>query len=194
MEKNRIKKKQILDLCHTCLNVYLNYLDSNNLLTISQVLNLINNNDLETLENMLIPIVEKIWDLELKTGNYKVISWNKYASLKEPGDIVFATLSYKDDITSFCDMTDGVEYAITFKSLLGACPKDGATILEKVKNAYTIGKVNDKYINSYNHATKLITPYQLINYHDNTYYTKYNELILDAHLINKIGYFSKNKN
>ena len=179
-----LRKKQMLEFCRSALNDY------NNLFG-NEEINLINSflQNKEEDTNKLLSISKKIWDYELASGKYKVVSWNKYAHVKENQDIIFATLCTIDNMVSFCDMQEGIEYEINFESLIGALNKDGATLIEDIskQNKYTIGIINNKVINSYNGATKIITPKQLLNSDDNNYKSKHNELILNAQLIKKIG-------
>jgi len=47
--------------------------------------------------------------------------------------------------------------------------------------------VDGTYVNSYNGATKLITPYQLVNLEESGYNHLYNELILDSKKVSVKG-------
>ena len=145
---------------------------------------LINNPDNDIFDEELEKITKKIWEQELLSGNYTVISWNKSNRSPDRKNVTYATLSKSDNIVRFCESNNGIELDITFESLIGAINKDGATLLEEKENDYTIGKIDGKYVNSYNGATKLITPYQLINL-DQSYL--YNELILDSSKISVKG-------
>ena len=185
-----IRKKQLLELCKTCLGVYSSYLDSDELKLINNISNNIDN--LVEIEEKLLQIVSKIWERELATGEYIVISWNKFATEKRKKGITFATLNKKGKIVPFCGLTSGKEYKISFPAIVGALNKDGATLFEDFskKNDYTIGTIGDKVINSYNGATRLITPYQLISDNlENDYKSLHNELILKTDLIEEIGPF-----
>ena len=177
-----LRKKQILEFCKSVLNDYKHLLAEGEINLIHTFIE----NDLAK----LLSISKKIWDEELACGKYRVISWNKYAQVKENQDIIFATLCTQDNLVSFCNMEEGVEYEITFESLIGALNKDGATLIEDItkQNKYTIAIINEKAINSYNGATKLITPKQLLDSTDNDYKSKHNELILNAQLVKKIGF------
>ncbi len=148
---------------------------------------LINNPDNDIFDEELEKITKKIWEQELLSGNYTVISWNKSNRLPDRKSITYATISKSDDIVRFCKSDNGIELDITFESLIGAINKDGATLLEEKENDYTIGKIDGKYINSYNGATKLITPYQLVNLDQSGYYYLYNELILDSKKVSVKG-------
>ena len=184
------KTKQTLELCNALLSSYLQYLNSEEIIIINNSLKQLNYNDqLETVQRALLPIVEKIWNIELASGNYTVISWNKHPGIKPKGPLVYATLSKDDDIINFCDMTSGIKYEINFNSIIGAFYKDGATIREDIskKNEYTIGFIDGKVVNSYNGSTKFITPIQLINNREINYRSKHNEIVLDARLIKEIG-------
>lgn len=183
MKIENLRQKQALEFCKTCLNYYFNYLTEEEIVYINEILK--NQHFSKTEIEKLLFIAEKIWDNELATGDYIVVSWSKYANQKRKSFITFATLSKRDDITSFCDSNLGIEYMISYKSIIGALNKDGATLIENIekKNDYTLAVINNKVINSYNGATKLITPIQLLDKSDNTYLSKHNELILDSRLI-----------
>lgn len=183
MEIKQLRQKQILEFCKSCLNDYLSYLTINEIAFIKNILNdqIFDKSQIDKLLN----IAEKIWNNELATDKYVVISWSKYAEQKEKSFITFATLSRKDDIISFCNSNLGIEYSITFKALIGALNKDGATLIEDIskKNEYTLAIIDNKVINSYNGATRLITPIQLLDQTNNDYPSKHNELILDSRYI-----------
>ena len=188
-----IRKKQLLDVCKTCIEIYNSYLTIEELELINNILKNINNHDLKILEERILPIVNKIWEIELDSDKYRIVSWNKFAHEKNKHDITFATISRKDEIIPFCDLKDGTEYKISFASLIGALNKDGATLIEDLnhKNEYTIAMVGDKVINSYNCATRLITPYQLVSLDlDSGYKSNYNELILKTSMIEEVGPFT----
>ncbi len=185
-----LRKKQRLEFCKTCLNYYSMYLTSDEITFINKIIN----EDLysKEIEDKLLIIAEKIWNQELSTGKYKVISWSKFSAQKRKKFITFATLSRVDDINTFCNSTLGIEYEITYKAIIGALNKDGATIIEDKNkvNDFTLAIINDKAINSYNGATRLITPIQLLDKSCNTYKSKHNELILDSSLIKEIKEFN----
>lgn len=190
MKIQNLREKQIIDLAKTCLEIYLSYLTKEDIAIIYDVINNLKDNYTD-LENKLKPIVQKIWDIELASGNYVIVSWQKYANKKENQPITFATISKKEQIVSFCNLTEGTMYEISYDALIGALPKDAATLIEDKENDYTIGKIGSKAINSYNGATKLITPYQLVQLDaNNDYKSKHNELILKTDLIKEIGPFS----
>lgn len=187
----KLKLHQITELCDTLIKYYRNLLDDNDLNNICYTIQHLATENLKIIEELLSPIVKKVWDFELNSGNYIIVSWNKYASRQKSWPLVFATLSEKNNIVSFCGMTYGIEYAISYDAIIGALPKDGATLIEDAskKNIYTIGVIDDKVINSYNGATKLITPKQLVRETENNYPSKHNELILNVNLIKEIGVF-----
>lgn len=188
LENNEIYKRQIIELIKSLLTDYFSILTQEEITTINDIKDNLELYPYIILVNKLEIILKKVWDKELLSGKYKVISWNKYPRQKEKGEIIFATLSYGDEILSFCGLTDGIEYKINYESIIGASPKDGATVIEDESKTgeYTIGKVGNKVINSYNHSTRLITPRQLLDLNNNKYYSKYNELILNANLIEEI--------
>lgn len=181
-----LRKKQALEFCKTCLTHYTKYLKEEE---INQINEMITHNTFnEFLQQKLTSIAEKIWNNELESGKYKVISWSKFRNQKKKDFITFATLNTEEDLTSFCNSDLGIEYAITYQSIIGALNKDGATLIEDIdkKNDFTLAIINNKVINSYNGATKLITPIQLLDKSDNTYPSKHNELILDSSRIKEI--------
>lgn len=196
MKLVEIRKKQILDLCKTLLEVYTSYLEREELELINGILNDFNDENISLLEEKLLPIVSKIWQLELASGKYVVISWNKYAKEKEKKALTFATISKNDEVTSFRNLTEGTLYKISFASLIGALDKDGATLIEDAskENEFTIGTIDDKVINSYNGATRLITPYQLVSSNNSDYKSKHNELILKTALIEEVGPYTLDDN
>lgn len=189
----KIRRQQILELCKSLFDDYSEFLTSFDASTIKSVLN--SQDEIEFIQNaqdLLLPIVERIWSIELESGKYVVISWNKFPEKKRVHDILFATLSLKDDIIDFCGITTGIQYEISYDSIIGALPKDGATLIEDVAKygEYTIATLGDKVINSYNCATRFITPKQLIDRKDNNFLSKHNELVLNAHLVREIGEIS----
>ena len=190
-----IRKNQLIELCQYLINEYSHILTSKELEIVEEIysyigkIDIINFELVNKLTNLFSPIVEKVWKEELKSGDFVIVSWNKYANKSTKDAITFATLSKRNEIISFCNLTEGIEYEIDYSSIIGCLDKDGATLIEdKTKNGeYTIGTINDKVINSYNGATKLITPKQLVAKTNNEYYTNYNELILYSALIKEIG-------
>lgn len=189
MNIENLRKKQILEFCKSCLDNYVKYLTPDEINLINDIIS--NNVFSKDIQEKLLIIAEKIWNNELLSGKYKVISWSKFATQKRKNFITFATLSKIDEIDTFCGSDFGIEYSITYKSIIGALNKDGATLIEDInkQNDFTLAIINDKAINSYNGATKFITPIQLLDKSDNTYRSKHNELILDSTLIKEIGEF-----
>ena len=184
-----LKYEQILETAKTLVAEYLDLLEKEELILIQYIISNLMSLSLEELNVLLLPIIEKIWKKELSMDTYLVISWNKYRESKLKKMITFATLCEKNNIISFCDSTNGILYKITFQALLGAHWKDGATIIEDKSRIchYTIGSIGDKVINSYNGATKIITPKQLVKSRKIEYKSKHNELILDSRYIQEIG-------
>lgn len=197
MNIEQIKIKQILELSKSIFENYMNYLSSHEIDKIRELVLKSKNEsylNIKEVEEFFTPILERIWNQELKSGKYIIISWNKYAENKESRDVTFATLSKVDNIITFCNLEEGTEYEISWQALLGACPTDGATLIqEKEKRSkYTIGEINGKVINSFNHASKFFTPIQLVGEVPNNYKSKHNELILDSALIREIGKINLN--
>ncbi len=191
MKLNNLRRNQLKNLFMTLLGNYKNYFNEDELQIIYNLFCDFNDGmSLEEAENIIEPMVRKVWNLDLSSGDYKVISWNKYAGENNNAlPVIFATISKKEDLISFCDMEQGIAYDITYDSLIGALQKDGATLIEDKNrmNQYTLGVLEDKVINSYNGATKFITPFQLVSEdRDNDYRSKHNELILDRRYIKKI--------
>ncbi len=186
MQLAKIHQKQILEVSKSLLTDYQKDLLPKEIEEIKKIIK----QPPSFLASSLIlePILQKIWDKELITGNYKVIAWTKSGKKEHSKEriVIFATISEKDNIVSFCDLTIGEEYAITYDSILGAYLKDGATLLEDKKNEYTIGQIKDKYINSYNGASKLFTPKQLVAPRQTNYPSNHNELILNPQKIKYI--------
>ncbi len=190
-----IRKNQILELCKYLRNEYDYILTNSELEEIIKIydnlekIDIIDFNLINMSTTFLLPIVQRVWEEELNSNEYIVISWNKHANKIQQSPVTFATLSRKNNIISFCGLTEGTEYEINFSSLIGCLNKDGATLIEdeSKRNEFTIASIGNKVINSYNGATKLITPKQLLEQTNNDYHTNYNELILDSALIKEIG-------
>lgn len=137
--------------------------------------------EIRNIENSLKEFVHRIWDFELKNGK-KLISWLKNDEYVNK-DLTFCNL-IDDDFNSFCNCGLGIRYNISNNAIIGALYKDGATLLEnKEPGFFTIGKVGEKVINSYNRATPIITPSIVLKDDSNNYFTKYNEVILDSKYI-----------
>lgn len=192
MDITNLRKKQIYELTNSLLKDYKDVLDENDLNIINSCVE--GKIAFEQQNEALLPIVRKVWEKELDSGEYIFVSWNKSNYTPTNRSLVtFATISKRDDIVSYCNLDEGIQYEVTFDAIIGALNKDGATVIEdeSKKNAYTIGIIDGKAINSYNGATKLITPKQLFDSSDNEFRSKHNEVILDSKLIREIGSFSK---
>ena len=191
MDIHTLRKKQIYELTSSLIKDYKDILDEEDLSIITSCMN--DDISFENKSEALLPIVRKVWDKELESGEYVLVSWNKNTTPPDRSMITFATLSKRDNVVSFCESNDGIEYNITFDSIIGALEKDAATLIEdeEKKNDFTIGIIGGKAINSYNGATKLITPKQLLDSSQNDYKSKHNEIILDSKLIKEVGSFSK---
>ena len=98
MKITDLRLKQILLFCKSCLNDYQDILSKEDL----EIIKNYQNN-----EDNLLKIAKKIWDYELNTNEYLVISWNKYTFDKKKRGIVFATISKKDEINAFCNLDSG---------------------------------------------------------------------------------------
>jgi len=95
----KIRKQQILDLVKCLLVEYFSLLTEEEVAIVkSFYASIDDSNFIINSQNYLLPIVRKVWDVELKSGNYVVISWNKFPDRKRVHDLLFATLSLKDDI------------------------------------------------------------------------------------------------
>lgn len=189
MKLTTLRKKQLLEVTNSLLTDYCIYLTTDEVKIINSIVNnLDRDKSLDSQEKSLLQIIKKIWNIELNSEKYIIISWNKYTDKKKNNLVTFATLSKKDNVIPFCNLKSGIEYKITYNSIIGALNRDGATLIENIKNKneYTIGIIENKVINSYNGATKLITPNQLVNA------SNYNELILDTKKIVEIGEYNLN--
>lgn len=150
-----------------------------------EILNTGNYNLISYIEELLKPIIYKCWEYEYINGsNY--ISWLKDDNIKDRS-LIFATFS-KDMSDSFCDSKIGIKYEITEDGFIGACEKDGATIIEDKKDSiYTIGYIDGKTINSYNFSTPIITPKQVFDKSNNKYMSKHNEIVINSKFAKPIG-------
>lgn len=189
MSIEELRRRQLFDLLRSLVSDYGYLLSNEDLKFIAEIKNNGIKDNLEKLEFL----VSKIWQNELESGNYRVISWNKTVFGSDRDSLIFATLSTSYNIIPFCDAIDGIEYDISYDAILGACPKDGATIPVSKVDEYTIAVINNQAYSSYNGATRLITPKQLVRLSDNNYHTCYNELILDATKVKPLGAFYRRK-
>lgn len=146
-------------------------------------------------EDYLKPYIFRCWNYEYKNG-YMYISWFKEDKLNDPPQVVSSTFSY-DINDTFCESRYGINYEVYIDGFLGACSKDAATLIESPfkTSIYTIGKTLDgNIINSYNLATTIITPIQVLDKNLNTYKSKHNEIILDSKYIKPISIIYTNNN
>lgn len=183
MKLDVLRKEQVLSVCKSLLKDYLDDLSEDEIEVINNII--INEIDFKKAQVLLDPILRKIWNKELSSGKYEIIAWNKRASNVHTGKglVKWATISEVGKPISFCGLTTGSLFEIDYDSILGACLKDGATLVQDVVNEYTIAKIGDKAINSYNGASKLFTPKQLIFDRLNDYRSNHNEIILDRQKI-----------
>lgn len=189
MSINDIRRRQLFDLLRSLVNDYDYLLSNDDLKLVSDIsINGIGDH-LEELEDL----VSKVWKSELESNQYKVISWNKTAAGPVRDKLIFATLSTVDEIIPFCDASDGIEYEISYDAIYGACPRDGATIPVSKTDDYTIAVIDGQAYSSYNAATRLITPKQLVKLDESGYHTCYNELMLDASKVKPLGDFFRRK-
>lgn len=189
MSINDIRRRQLFDLLRSLVNDYKYLLSDDDLKLISDISINGLGNHLKELEKL----VSNVWKWELESNQYKVISWNKATIEPDRDKLVFATISTADNIIPFCDASDGIEYEISYDAILGACPRDGATIPVSKADDYTIAVIDGQAYSSYNGATRLITPKQLVKLDDSNYHTYYNELILDSTKVKPLGAFSRKK-
>lgn len=189
MSINDIRRRQLFDLLRSLVNDYKYLLSDADLKLISEI----SNNGLGSHLKELEKLVSSVWKCELESNQYKVISWNKATIEPDRDKLVFATISTADNIIPFCDASDGIEYEISYDAILGACPRNGATIPVSKADDYTIAVIDGQAYSSYNGATRLITPKQLVRLDDSNYHTYYNELILDATKVKPLGTFSRKK-
>lgn len=146
-------------------------------------------------EDYLKPLVFRCWDFE-NNNDYQFISWFKNDFLGDMPSVISATFSCNNDNT-FCNSRYGISYKVFINGFLGACNKDAATLVENKskKSIYTIGETSDdRVVNSYNLATPIITPLQVLDKSLNCYKSKHNEIILDSRFIKPISvvYFDDN--
>ena len=182
-----LRQKQLIELLESLVHDYSFLLNQNDY----ALINHISESGIGNFKADLERIVEKVWEDELASGQYKIISWNKNVDAPNRDKITFATLSYQEDLIPFCNAVDGVEYKISYDSLLGACPKDAATLPASKLDDYTIAIIDGEAYSSYNGATRLITPKQLIRLEQTDYHTHYNELILDSKKIIPLHGYSR---
>lgn len=193
MKLHKIKIEQVLYLCDNLLKHYISFLTTDERNIVRFVVQNVLNKSYNESERLLLPIVEKIWNIELASGNYVVVSWNKNVISPKRDVVTFATFSEKNNIIPFCDAVEGIEYRISFESILGALWKDGATFVDRTgdleENEYVIAKVGNRTVFSFNGATRLITPKQLIEIRAEV--CGYNEIILDSSKIEVIGPYKR---
>jgi len=146
-------------------------------------------------EIILKPFAFRCWKYEVERG-YQFVSWFKNDLLGEMPPVISTTF-YKEGEETFCQSRYGIVYEVTMDGFLGACNKDAATLIEKEKETsiFTIGKIGDeKIINSYNLATLIVTPTQVLNKETNNYKSKHNEIIVDARYSKPISIICMNEN
>lgn len=131
------------------------------------------------LEDGLKFLAYRSWEYELKNGYY-IVSWLKDDSYS-PKPFICSTLNSDDNINNFCESGIGIQYEINEKSYIGASIHDGGTYQStKLKNSiYTIGDNGTTLIDSYNLATPIITPKQLLTRNKN----EHSEIILDRRFV-----------
>jgi hypothetical protein len=195
MDVSKLKKDKIKEAINSIINDYEFLNDEIDIENINKILSNIDKVSVSDLERLLTPYIKRIWDYELENGEYHIISWNKNAVFPTRKHLTFATISKGDDILSFCNSDNGIEYKITYDAIIGGCIKDGATIIEdkSKESEFTIHKFDDKVVNSYNLDTKIITPMQLIRGCNSGYKSNHNELLLDSSKIIEIGSYKKIK-
>lgn len=198
LEKNQliIIFKRIEQGIISMINDYGNLYNEIELNDFNKLLLLLNNqiNDLENdrinvdninknleIELYLKKYIFKTWQYENLNGG-SFISWFKNERIGNVPKLISSTFSY-DYTNSYCGATVGIKYNVDEKAFLGALEKDAAVLLNDVNNIYTIGKIEDKYVNSYNLATPIITPKQVLKNDTNYYKSKHNEIILDSKYI-----------
>ena len=195
MDVSKLKKDKIKEAIDSIINDYEFLNDEIDIENINKIVSNIDKVPVSDLERLLTPYIKRIWDYELENGEYHIISWNKNVVSPTRKHLTFATISKGDDILSFCNSDNGIEYKITYDAIIGGCIKDGATIIEdkSKESEFTIHKFDDKVVNSYNLDTKIITPMQLIRGCNSGYKSNHNELLLDSSKIIEIGSYKKIK-
>lgn len=135
-------------------------------------------------EEYLKPYIFRCWDYHISNG-YQYVSWFKNDNFGDMPQIISATFSL-NGTESFCDSTYGINYKVFIDGFLGALNRDAATLIEdkSKQSIYTIAFLdNDIIVNSYNLATPIITPKQVLDKRSNTYKSKHNEIILDSRYV-----------
>lgn len=151
---------------------------------------LIYEDDIERISNIeskLKTFAFRTWQYEVEQGN-SFIAWLKDGNIKSNKEIISTTFGTTE--FPFCDSQLGIKYSVDMNAFIAACPKDAATVIEPSdkKSAFTIDELpNNKVVNSYNFATPIITPKQVLDQSNNDYKTKYNEIILDGRYAKPIG-------
>lgn len=193
MDVSKLKKEKIKDAINSIITDYGFLTDEIDIENIKNISFSINELPVSDLERLLTPYIKRIWDYELSIGDYHIISWNKNATPPTRKHLTFATISKGNDIMSFCNSDNGIEYQITYDAIIGGCVKDGATVIEdkSKKSDFTIYEYDDKVVNSYNLDTKIITPMQLVRGCNSGYKSNHNELVLDSSKIIEIGIYEK---
>ena len=164
-----LRQKQLIELLESLVHDYSFLLNQNDY----ALINHISESGIGNFKADLERIVEKVWEDELASGQYKIISWNKNVDAPNRDKITFATLSYQEDLIPFCNAVDG------------------ATLPASKLDDYTIAIIDGEAYSSYNGATRLITPKQLIRLEQTDYHTHYNELILDSKKIIPLHGYSR---
>lgn len=140
------------------------------------------------LENKLKPLAFRCWEYEVKNGcNY--VSWLKDGNYKSGVSVISSTFSQNEE-KIFCNSEIGIKYEVNIDAFVAACEKDAASLKEKNNRAslYTIRELpNGDVINSYNLATPIITPRQLIEFSQNDYLSNHNEIILDGRFVKPLS-------
>ena len=193
MDVSKLKKEKIKDAINSIITDYGFLNDEIDIENIKNISFCVNELPVSDLERLLTPYIKRIWDYELSIGDYHIISWNKNATPPTRKHLTFATISKGDDIMSFCNSDNGIEYQITYDAIIGGCVKDGATVIEdkSKKSDFTIYEYDDKVVNSYNLDTKIITPMRLVRGCNSGYKSNHNELVLDSSKIIEIGIYEK---
>ena len=142
---------------------------------------------ISNIENKLKEYAFRTWQYEVEQGN-SFIAWLKDGNIRANKEVVSATFGTTE--YPFCGSELGIKYKVDMNAFIAACPKDAATVIESSdkKSAFTIEELpNDRVINSYNFATPIMTPKQVLDQSNNDYKTKYNEIILDGRYAKPIG-------
>ena len=178
-----ILSMKLLNAINCMINDYSFLYNKEELLLLKKALSKIESyRDIETIntiEEEFKPLVFRTWEYEEEQGN-SFVHWLKKDKINNSNPIISTTFG---NVDTFCNSVIGVKYKTDINGFLGACEKDGATIIESndKQSIYTIKTLEDgRVVNSYNLSTPIYTPKQAMENLNNNYKSKHNEILLDA--------------